>query len=159
MNIERIDRYLGVIQKIAIIIGLCASAWFFFLKGEALPHVKLVTTSRIVSQCILRVDVQAENKGGRAWQIDNAIAKVFNPSYERIQNPSNLKDLEIGTQILSLNQSLRIGEISSFGFNIKLPCDDISPLIIIRVAMKIKEEGNEWIRIVEEAVPTSNCAP
>ena len=139
MDIKIIDTWLGTIQKAAIIIGLCVSAWFFFLNEEASPHVKLGATSKIIAQCILRVDVQAENTGGRAWQIDSAIARVFKPNFERIQSSNTNKGLEIGTQILRLNQSLRIGETSSFGFNIRLEPNDISPLIIVKVAIKIND--------------------
>jgi hypothetical protein len=157
MNLEKFDMCLGIFQKLAVIIGLCASAWFFFLKEESSPHVNLVATSKLMPQCILRVDVKAENKGGRVWQIENAIARVFMPDLERIQNPENLRDLEIGTQILSLNQSLRIGETASFGLNIKLPKIKNASFFVTKVAVKIHEEGEQWIRMVEDVVPANNC--
>jgi hypothetical protein len=157
VDIVKIDTWLGAIQKTVVVIGVLVSAWIFILKEEASPHVNLISSSEILNHCVLRIDVQAENTGGRVWQIDNAIARVFKPDFSRIQSSENLKALEIGTQILSVNQSLRVGESASFGFNIRLPVDKNYTLIIVKVAMNIKEDGGEWIRIVEEAVPVEKC--
>ena len=153
----KLDIYLGIVQKVAVIAGLMASAWFFILKEEGSPHVKLIITPKVMPQCVLRVDVQAENKGGQAWQVDNAIARIFKPNIERVQSTDNLKGLEISTQILALNQNLRVGEIASFGFNIKLPDDSNAPFFVVKVAIKIQEEGEEWIRVIEEAIKTGGC--
>jgi len=157
VEIEKVDTWLGVVQKIAVISGLLVSAWIFLIKEETSPHVKMISTSEVMNQCVLRVGVQVENKGGRAWMIENAIVRVFKPDFNRIQDPKNLKELEIGTQIMQVNQSLRVGEVAGYGFNLKLLPDAENSFAIVKVAMKIKEEGAEWMRLVEEAVPIESC--
>ena len=157
MDIEKIDLWLGAVQKVAVIIGLIVSAWLFLIKEETSPHLKMSSSSTVFADCILRVDVQAENIGGRAWAIENASLNVFEPDFARDPDPADLKQLKLGTQIVKIGQNLREGEVTSFGFNLKLPQAKDYPFVVVKVAMKIKEEGQQWLRLAEESVPVNKC--
>jgi len=108
-------------------------------------------------ECIIRINAEIENEGGRVWSLENAIARVFTPSMERIRTPKTDKALEVGTQIINTKQSLKIGETSSIGFNIGLKQEVKSPFYIIKVAITISEEGDQWIRVAESSIKSNGC--
>jgi hypothetical protein len=155
-TLEPIDKTLDILQKLAILFGICFSAWFFFLKEEGAPHVKLSMEPVFMPGCILRVDIEVENKGGKAWEFESSFVRVFLPTMDRIRT-ANVKEIVVGTQILNSKQTLRIGETSSIGFNIALDDNTQSQFYVVKAGVTIKEEEGEWVRIVEGVVKENGC--
>ncbi|MDF4734297.1 hypothetical protein P3531_17005 [Vibrio parahaemolyticus] len=158
MDIEETNKTLEVIQKFLVIIGALFSAWYFLLKEESSPHVKLSLTTQAVGTCTIRIDVAAENKGSRPWEIKSGMAIVFKPNFNRHVKPEQLADLKVTDQMKSVNHWLRKGEISSFGFDLKVPKLEQPPeYYVIKVSANLSQETNEWTRIVEGMVNLPNC--
>jgi hypothetical protein len=156
---KKLDTWLGIAQKTAIILGIIMSAWHFLLREEASPHVGLEIDSQMMSGCIFRATVSIENLGGRTWNLDSAVTRLYQPNLARIPDPDDLSGLVVGTQILKLNGRLRIGEKTTIGFNIK-PTPKPKPkhsFFVVRTAITISEEDQKWIRIQEDTVIAEAC--
>jgi len=157
INSKEIDTRISIIQRLVIIAGLFISAWFFIYREESSPHVRLSLKPELMPECVIRVNTEIENMGGRVWNLESAIARVFLPILDRIRDPEVNKEIEIGTQIIKTNQILKIGETSSIGFNIKLNGDVKSSFYIVKVAITVKEEDNQWIRVAETSLKADGC--
>ncbi|MGY0552922.1 hypothetical protein ACW17M_06895 [Vreelandella sp. 2A-K22] len=154
---EDIDTWASILQRIVIISGVIISAWLFIFREESSPHVSLLIEPELMPECIIRVHAEVENKGGRVWNLETAIARVFMPSMERTRTPSTEAAMAIGTQIIKMNQVLKISETSSIGFNIVPNSETRTPFYIIKVAITIREEDDQWIRIAESSIKSDGC--
>ncbi len=157
VDAKEIDTWTSILQRIVIILGIFISAWLFIFREESSPHVSLIISPELMPECIIRVNSIVENKGGRVWNLEKAIARVFTPSMERIRTSNLDKTQEVGTQIINTNQSLKIGEASSVGFNIALKHETKAPFYIIKVAITISEEDGQWIRVTESYIKSNGC--
>lgn len=149
-NLKDVDTILSIVQRTVIILGCLFSAWFFLLKEEASPHVELATSSEIIQKDIIRVNVQVKNLGGKSYLIGSAVARVFLPDLSEIITDSN-EPVLIGSQTSEVQQSLRVGESSSFGLNVKIEPNEHLNFFIIKTLITINGE-QPWVRITEEAL-------
>lgn len=153
MTSDHIDTWLGIVQKLAILVGLAISGWYFLLKEEGSPHIKLSISHISIRNCVLRVEVEAENVGVREWTIKSAITRAFLPSTDRIYKYDSLSEKAIATQIRPVNQKLRPKEIAYFGFSLNIPNDLSTPFLVTIMALQLEEDDENSIRISEKSIP------
>lgn len=154
---KRVDTWLSIAQKTVVIIGLLASGWFFFLREETSPHVKLEIEPKMMPGCVLRVIVTIENLGGHVWTLDSAVTRLYQPSLERRPSPSDLSLLEVGTQILQMDYALRANESTAIGFTIEPTERSTHSFFVVQTALNIAEENQRWLRVQESSVLADGC--
>ena len=91
---KQIETWLGIVQQVGVIVGLLVTGWFFFLREEASPHVKLALESRLMPGCVVRVNANISNLGGRVWRLASAATRLYQPDTSRIPDSARLKELE-----------------------------------------------------------------
>jgi hypothetical protein len=149
-NLKDVDTIFSIFQKTVIIIGCLFSAWYWFVREEASPHVELTTSSEIIQKDIIRVDVEVKNLGKKSYEIESAVSRIFLPDLSEIITESS-KPVLIGSQTSKIQQRLIAGESANFGLNVKVERDEHSDFFIIRTLIKIEGE-TKWVRITEEAL-------
>lgn len=154
---KRLDTWLGIGQKIAVITSLLVSGWFFFLREEASPHVRLEINSEMMPGCVFHATVSIENLGGRIWSLSSAMTKLYQPNLDRRPNSKGLWGLEVGAQIRKLDDRLRIGEKTAIVFNIEPSAKPELSFFIVQSTIHIKEEDQTWIRVQEDSVLATGC--
>lgn len=156
-RLKRLETWLSIGQKIAVIAGLIASGWFFILREESSPHVRLEIDSKMMAGCVFHATVSIENLGGRIWNLSSAMTKLYQPNLDRRPNSKELWGLEVGAQIRKLDDRLRIGEKTAIVFNIEPSAKPALSFFIVQTTIHIKEEDQTWIRVQEDSVLATNC--
>jgi len=154
---KRLDTWLAIGQKIAVIAGLIVSGWFFLIREEASPHVRLEIDSAMMPGCVVNVIVTIENLGGRVWNLHSAVTRLYQPNLDRRPSLTDLARLEVGTQIRQLKGKLLIGESTAIGFNIEPSAKPKRSFLVVQTAIHIREENQKWIRVQEDSVLATDC--
>ncbi len=156
-RLTRLDSWLSIGQKVAVIAGLIASGWFFILREELSPHVRIEIESQMLAGCVFNATVQIENLGGRIWHIHSAVTKLYQPNLDRRPTPEELWGQDVGAQIRILDDKLRIGEKTALVFNIEPSAKPTHSFFVVQTALVIKEENQKWIRVQEGSVHATSC--
>ena len=155
-NSETTDRWLSIALRTAIISGLLATGWFFFLREESSPHVDIRIQAQVTTKCFIRVNVEVTNLGGRVWKLGSVTVTLYSPDFNRKPKAEDLEDNKLVTQIRVLDDTLRIGEKTTFGFNFK-PVTKGIPYYEVQAVLNIVEENQKWIRVQEGIVIIEDC--
>lgn len=156
-RLTRLDSWLSIGQKIAVIAGLIVSGWFFILREESSPHVQLSIESEMTAGCVFHATVRIKNLGGRIWHIHSAMTKLYQPNLNRTPTPEELSGQEVGAQIRILDDKLRIGEQTALVFNIEPSAKPTHSFFVVQTTLVIKEENQKWIRVQEGSVHATSC--
>ena len=156
-KLQRAESWLGIGQNIAVILALLASGYFFFIRKESSPHVRLMIESEMMAGCVFNATVQIENLGGRIWHIHSAMTKLYQPNLGRRPTAEELSSQEVGAQIRILDDKLRIGEKTALVFNIEPSAKPTHSFFVVQTTLVIKEENQKWIRVQEGSVLATGC--
>lgn len=156
-KLARAESWLSIGQKIAVIAALFASGYFFFIREESSPHVRLMIESEMMAGCVFNATVQIENLGGRIWHIHSAMTKLYQPNLGRRPTAEELSSQEVGAQIRILDDKLRIGEKTALVFNIEPSAKPTHSFFVVQTTLVIKEENQKWIRVQEGSVLATGC--
>lgn len=146
---DRLDTWLSIVQRIAVVLGLLGSAWFFFLREESSPYVRLEVTPRMNSDCIVYAEVSIENLGGRVWTIDSITIAVYQPNMRGVINDEQHPRQAIARQVLDTVGALRIKEKTAIVLSVKPEEQAKYGVFVIQVSLKIAEEEPPSARIQE----------
>ena len=156
-KLARAESWLGIGQNIAVILALLASGYFFFIREEISPHVRMKIESEMMAGCVFNATVQIENLGGRIWHIHSAMTKLYQPNLGRRPTAEELSSQEVGAQIRILDDKLRMGKKTALVFNIEPSAKPTHSFFVVQTTLVIKEENQKWIRVQEGSVLATGC--
>lgn len=156
-RLKTFDGALGVLQKLLVILGIAISAWYFILREENEPRVRMAVDSAALADCTIQVTLQVENVGRAPWQIGWARAHVAEPDFRTDTGQGETAPRALTAQTRVLNYRLRNGESTQIGFNLRPDAPAGSAALDLVVALQFTQEEGSF-RLMQDSVDLADCA-
>ncbi|NVO28694.1 hypothetical protein HJ526_14785 [Donghicola sp. C2-DW-16] len=153
-KLDVFEKIGNIVQSFVVALSAVAAASFYFLHDGNELRVKTTIEQVVSKSCTVHLVLGFENIGDRTWTAQSAKAVIRMPDFSRtisLNDEDNAAAI-VASQTRAIDQEVKSGEAGAI--TLHLAPQKVSELLeySATVALKVREEQNEWLRIEQALV-------